>query len=152
MANYRAQKEAVQGRQLKVQRLSIPFTITGHATPASKSFTVDEPAVLFLQLEGIDKITEAAGCLDSGETATPDQTVLDSTGKFNMCVKVDETVSKIVSAVVINRKDGTLEPCFVNASGDSLTSNDDKILLNCDSDVNLASANLDACLVIEYVI
>lgn len=93
--NYNAKQSLVQDRQLKVQRLVVPFQVIGNATPASVALSNDEPALVFLQSEGIDQITAA---LASGETATfTDSTPTDASGQLNVLVKIGEPVIKIVS-------------------------------------------------------
>jgi len=149
---FRSVDDKVQNRQLKVKELSIPFKINSNATPANKTHETDEPTLLFIQSEGVDEITEAAGALASGETAVPSQTESDADGKFGILVKVGETVSKIVSAQVLNRVTGVLEPCFINSSGDSLSSLDTSIILNCDSATNLGTTDLDAVLILKYTV
>lgn len=150
---YRAQKEAVQAVELKVQQLALTFSITGNATPASKTIAVDDPAVLFIKSEGLSQVTAAAGALDSGE-ATPsfDLTATDSTGQINFLVKVGEQIKKVVSAQVVNRASGVSEPCYPNASGLSVSANGDKILLNCNTASDLSAANVTACLIIRYIV
>jgi len=150
--SYSSKDELVQNRQLKVQRVSIPLLITGNATPASVVPRNDEPARLFLQTEGVNQITAA---LDTNETATYTvATPADATGVFRLLFKVKESVEKVACAYVVNRIDGTFEPCFLgSATGITTGSGGGKsIMLGCDSDVNLASADLNACLVVEYVI
>lgn len=151
---HEAKEAQVLGRQLKVQKLVIPFTILGHATPASKVFTCDEPSVLFFQTEGLDRTTYATyNGLASGETVSWDQTADDSDGKINLLVKVGEVIEKICYAYVIFRKTGVIQPVYVNASGDSLSLNDDKMALSCDTSVDISTGNtIDACLVVEYVV
>lgn len=149
--SFQAKESLVLGRQLKVQRLVIPFVITGHATAASKAIVTDEPSILFIATEGLSHITVAKGAIDSGETVpTFDLTADDSDGKINLLVKVGEAISKVVQAQVINRVDGTLEPAYVDATATS--ENGDKIRINCDSDVDLSAGNMDACLIVEYIV
>lgn len=152
MPQYGAKDEVVQNRQLKVQRLSIPLLITGNATPASVVPRNDEPARLFLQTEGVNQITAA---LATNETATfSTGAPTDATGIFRCLVRINESIEKVVGAYCQNRVDGSFEPCSLgSATGITTGSGGGKsIMLSVDSDVNLASANLDACLVVEYVV
>ena len=148
--SFQAKDNQVQGRQLAVQQLVIPFVITGNATPASVVLRNDEPSILFLRSEGVDQITTSTGALDSGETATYTTSPVDANGIFNLLVKLGETAAKVCSAQVIRRTDGTAHPCMLG-DADGLSSNG-KIMLTCDSTVNLASANLDGCLIVNYVV
>lgn len=150
-APFSAKDPLVRGRQLKVQRLVIPFAITGNATPASVVLRSDEPAVLFLRSEGVDQITSSSGALDSGETATYSTSPVDATGIFNILVKVSEPIEKVCRAAVVSRTTGVAQPCYLG-DADGISGNGNKIMLTCDSVVNLSSANLDACLEVEYVV
>lgn len=95
--SYNSKDELVLGRQLKVQRLSIPFVITAHATASAVVISRDEPAILFLKTEGVDEITAAA---DGSPTFTaPD----DSDGIFNILVVLNESVAKVMNARVVGR-------------------------------------------------
>jgi hypothetical protein len=146
---FQAKKAPVLGRQLKVQKLVIPFKITGHATPASKVITVDQPDVLFIQTEGL---TQIANGLDSDEASpTFAVTADDSDGKINLMVKVGESISKVQYAQVISRTTGVAQPAFKDATS-ATSANGDKILLHCDSTVDLSAADLDACLIVEYIV
>lgn len=147
--SFEAKKSQVRGRQLKVQRLVIPFKITANATPASKVITSDEPSLLFLKVEGIDQITEASGALASGETLPSLASATDSTGVFNLLVKIDEEVEK-VCLVRVTGRDGTQ----LSKQGQILASSSGgkTIVCNLTSGVNLASASLDGVLEVEYVV
>jgi len=144
MSNYYAQDSLVQGRQLKVQRLCIPFLITGNATPASVVISRDEPALLFLKTQGVDEISAVADGSPTLASAT------DSTGVFNLLIKLNEPCLKVMQAQVIGRAAALVKNCtLANTTG--LTAAGDKIVLNCASAVDLTAGNLDGCLVVEYV-
>lgn len=53
---YQPKDVDVYNRQLKVQRLSIPFKITHNATPASKTLTNDDAQILSLQTQGLSQV------------------------------------------------------------------------------------------------
>jgi hypothetical protein len=146
----RSTREAVQGRQLKVQELAIPFTIAGHATPASKTLTSDEPSVLFIQTEGKTQITAAAGALDAGEaTPTFSATATDSTGVINLLVKVGEQITKVVSAEVQDRAAGVAQICYIDTN--PLSANGDKICLDADLSAALTSGTANMVLIVKYI-
>ena len=65
MSTYQAKDSTTQGVQLKVQELHLPFTIVGSATAASVSIVVADPAVLFLNTEGVNQITAALAAADT---------------------------------------------------------------------------------------
>lgn len=145
--SFQSKDSNVRGRQLKVQKLSIPFTITAHATSTSVVLLNDEPSICFLQSEGIDQITAA---LADGETATYTVAADDSDGKLNILLKVGEVVSKVVSARVASRATGVSQPCYLgDANGISSEGN---IMLSVDSTVDHSTTNFDGSLEVEYVI
>jgi hypothetical protein len=149
---YEAKNSQALGRQLKVQTLSIPFAITGNATPASKAISRDEPALLFLAVEGIDQITAA---LSSDDTAPTLASASDASGVFSLMVVVGEEVEKVVSAQLVRRNGQEVISCTLPASApaDGIVAGGkrDKIALNADSAVNLSAANYDGCLILQYV-
>jgi hypothetical protein len=148
MSNYYAKQELVQNRQLKVQELAIPLTITGNATPASVVVASDEPSIMFLKTEGVNKITAA---LDSGETAPTFVSQVDASGLFSVMLKIGEPIGKVLSAQLITRNGHTAGSAkLANTSG--ISANGDKICLDCDTAADLSAASLDACLVVKYII
>lgn len=147
--SYDSKNSQARGRQLKVQRLVIPFTITASATPSAVVLGCDEPGLMFLQSEGVDQITAA---LEDGETAsytvsTPD----DSDGELNIFIKLspDESCSKVLRARVTSRTTGVSQPCMIgDADGISSEGN---IMLTLDSAVDHSTTNVDATLEVEYI-
>lgn len=147
MSNYYAKQELVQNRQLKVQELAIPLTITGNATPASVVVASDEPSILFLKTEGVNKITAA---LD-GDTAPTFVSQVDANGLFSVMLKIGEPIAKVLSAQLITRNAHSAGSAkLANTTG--ITANGDKIVLDCDTAVDLSAASLDACLVVKYIV
>lgn len=149
MSNFNATNENVLNRQLKVQRLVIPFTITGNATPASVVIACDEPSVLFLKTEGVNQITPALDAADGTPTLTAAD---DSDGIFNLMVKISEPLAKVMQAKVTVRTGTAAITVCTMANTTGITAGGDKIVLNCDTAVDLSAANLNACLEVEYVI
>lgn len=150
--SYESKNSLVQGRQLKVQRLVIPFTVTANATPASVVLRSDEPGILFLRSEGVDQITTASGALASGETATYTNAPVDANGILNLFVKIqpEDSCSKVMQARIVSRITGVDQPVFLgDADGKSSLGN---IMLTLDSTVNFATTNFDACLEVEYIV
>ena len=149
MSNFNAKDANVLNRQLKVQRLVIPFVITGNATPASVVVANDEPSVLFLKTEGVDQITPALDTADG----TPSLTAAnDANGIFNLMLKLSESVAKVCQAKITVRSGTAAVVVCTIADTDGITAAGDKIVLNCDTAVDLSAANLNACLEVEYVI
>lgn len=149
--SFQSKNELAAGQQLKVQELAIPFTITANATPASVVTRNDLPAVMFTRTEGVDGITVASGALESGETATFSVSPVDANGIINILLKLTpDTVAKVVSANVIDRVNGGSQPCKLG-DADGLSSLG-KIMLTMDATTNLATTNLDACLIVKYIV
>jgi len=148
---YEAKQEAVLNRQLKVQELCIGLAITGNATPASVVVTVDEPALLFIKTQGTDKITAAAGALDSGEAVPTFVAQNDANGLFSALVKVEEPISKVLSAQLIRRTAHGVDTVKL-ANTNGISANGNKIALDCDTGVDLSAASLDACLIVKYIV
>ena len=148
MPNYPAKSDQVLGAQLKVQELCLPFVITGNATPASVAISVDDPALLFLRTEGVNKITAA---LDTADGTPSIVSPVDANGLFAAMIKVGEPVGKVLAALIVRRDAHGLDTCKL-ADTDGITAAGDKIILNCDSGVDLSAANLNACLVVKYVV
>lgn len=152
MPNYQAKSSDVLRRQLKVERLVIPFTVTANATPASKSLANDEPSVLFMNAQGVTQISVANGALDSGEAVPSfDLALSDAGGTLNVLVKISEQIVKIMQARVSNRSTGAVYACYHNVSNPDTDANNDKLLLNINTGVNFATTSLDACIEVEYI-
>lgn len=148
---YEAKNQNVQGRQLKVQELAIPFSITHNATPGSVVHTNDEPAVLFLRTEGNDKITTSSGALASGETATYSVAANDANGIVNFYVKLyDDNCSKVISAQVIDRVNGTVHPAKLGDT-DGISS-EGNIMITSDTTVDLSTTSLSGVLIVKYIV
>ncbi len=110
---FQAKNDQVLQRQLKVQKLVIPFTVTANATPASVVLRNDEPSVLFLKSEGVDQITAAQG----SETATFSVSPNDANGIMNMFVKIDsDDCEKVCRAEVTDRVNGGSQPCKLGSA------------------------------------
>ncbi len=156
---YQSKNEGVQARRLKTQRLVLPFSVVGHATPASKTVTRDEPSILFLNFEGVSGITLALGAVDSaGELSDITfASATDSTGVFNVLVRVGEQVQKVVLARLCKRGAVEANVCAtdptmsVGAAG--ITTAGDKIALDFDCTTNFATAATSRwALELEYVV
>lgn len=145
--SYNAKQELVQDRQLKVQRLVIPFAITANATPASVVISRDDPSILFLRTQGVDEITAA---LDTADGTPSYASANDASGVFNILVKIQEQIGKVMHAEVVQRTVAAQAVCTLAAVA-GITAAGDKIALNCTLG-NLATTNMDACLVVEYVV
>ena len=148
MANYQAKDSNVSQRQLKVQRLVIPFTLTHNATPASVVTHNDEPSFCFFATEGVDNIT---GALASGETATYTNSPDDSDGKMNIFIRLgSDSADKVCQAHFTSRTTGVSQPCFLgDADGISSAGN---IMLSIDSSVDFSATDVDGCIDVEYTV
>ncbi len=155
MATFDAKQDLVRGRAQKVQKLSIPLTITANATPASKVVHTDEPSILFVNVEGIVGISTGTGALATGEVPPSLQSATDSTGVINVCVLIGETMVKVMHLELISR-DVSAAGGYLKA-GEILalstgTGGGQSIFANITTGVNLASTGIDACLVVEYIV
>lgn len=150
---YQAKDAGVRGRQLKVQRLSIPFKITGNATAANVVVAVDDPSILFVNTQGVTGISVANGAQVTGEVAPSFTSANDASGISNLLVRINEPLSKVVSAVVYSRAlaSGIAKPCNILAFATG-TNAAQSIYLDCTHGVNLSSSNLDGVLIVEYII
>lgn len=149
--SHEAKNELVRSRQLKVQRLVIPFTITASATPSAVTLRTDEPAILALKSEGVDQITTA---LETSETATYTVTPDDSDGTLNLLVRIREPIGKVQRANVTDRVNGGSQPCKLGSSTGITTGTGggSSIMLTMDSSVDHSTTNFDGCLEVEYTI
>lgn len=151
--SYNAQNEIVLGKQLKVQELALNFSIVGNATPASKVVSVDDPALLFLNVQGISGITVASGAVDSSEelSAITFSTATDSSGVFNILVRIDEPVLKVCAAYIVQRNGANVTSAtLTSAPSNSITSGGNKFVFNATAPAAFTSGTYDACLVVKY--
>jgi hypothetical protein len=152
--SYEAKNEFVRGRQLKVQRLVLPFSITGHATPASKTIVRDDAGLLFINTEGISGITVAAGAMDTdAELAAITFTAADdSDGIINLCVRVGEDLDKVLLARLSKRgANENVNGTFPTGATSGITSVGDKVVLNVDTATDFsAAATSNWVLELEY--
>lgn len=146
--SYIAKQELVQNRQLKVQELAIPLSITGNATPASVVVASDEPGIVFLKTQGVDKITAAL----AGDTAPTLVAQNDANGLFSVMIVIGEQIQKVLSAELVSRSAHSTADSAKLANTTGITALGDKIVLDCDTAVNLSSASLDSCLIVRYIV
>jgi len=158
--SYTAKSASVDAQQLLVQRLVLPFTITGASSSTGVVIKCDVPDVLFLRTQGVDQITAALAPTD----AVPSfgDAPVDSTGVFNMMVVISETMVKVCSARLY-RRGATIatSPAQLVSLGTAtgivqllLGGNSDKLVLSGESDLSMASGSnvYDACLEVEYIV
>lgn len=153
MATFDAREDLVRGRGQKVQKLSIPLTITASGTPASKVVLNDEPSILFINVEGIVGISTATGALVSGESAPSLATATDSTGVINVCVLIKEPLLKIMHLELVSRDTaaGYVKPGVILALSTG-TGGGQSVFANITTGVNLTTTAIDACLLVEYIV
>lgn len=150
----------VQGRKLKVQRLVIPFSIVGSATSTAVVATSDEPSIMFFNTEGVTGISVAAGALNSGDTATYSVAANDTNGTFQVLLKLNEPIAKVLSArcqrrsAVLAEADDAMIVALGNSTGIVANSTSaQKIMLTVDGELALNAANtLNAVLDVSYVV
>jgi hypothetical protein len=132
-------------RSLKVQKLTIPFTVTFSATAANVVPACDEPSLCFFKTAGVDQIT-------AQDTATYSTSPVDATGQFDILVKVGESVAKVQTAKIKGRFTGTDYAVHLDAGGTQGVSPTGNIMLSVTTSVNFTTTSLDACLEVEYVV
>jgi hypothetical protein len=166
---YYPKDDQVARRSVEVQKLSIPFFITANATAASKSISCDEPSLLFLDVQGINQCTLAAGAFDSSAEASSItyQTLTsgDASGLISVLVRTNEpnALVKVMSCKLVNRAGGTSSngtwlgaqstgssPGFIVASIAGSTVGN-KIVADFATGINLSTTNADLCLEVEYI-
>ncbi len=151
--SFQPKDSQVMGRANKVQRICIPLTITHHATPASKAIASDEPSLVFVKTEGLNQITEAAGALETGETLPTLATATDSTGVINVLVKIGEPLQKVISVKLTSRGATQMGKQGQVLAFTTVSTNCGKsVVANITTGVDLAAADIDAVLEVEYVI
>ena len=129
--------------EIKSHRLSIPFTITFNATPASKSHASDLPSAMTLSTEGL---TAAATAIDTGTSFT---TQTDSTGIFGVLLSNLGTVYKLYDVQLVNLSSGTAALTRVGASSTGVTASGN-IAVSVDWSGNLATTSLTATMIVDY--
>lgn len=152
--SYFPKDSAVAQKQLRVQELCLNFAVTANATPASVVVSVDDPSLLFLKTEGTNRITLAAGAVDSAAelSAITFASATDATGIFNALVRINEPLAKVVCAQLVSRTTTeSLAGTLTSAPATGITSAGDKIVLNFDSAGNFATTNYDGCIIVRYL-
>lgn len=141
--------EAVENQRLKVQSLTIPFTINGNATPASITFVNGLPGVLYLQTEGAN----SNGAITAQEAAaTAYNTKLDASGVFNALLVLGETVKEVYGGTCqqIASASGAIGIANVWKAGTLGISPGGNIMLNIDSTLDLSSVTGNFLLDVKY--
>lgn len=148
---YLDQSNRVQDYSIKQRRLCIPFTITGNATPASKTSSVDLSAV-YVVTEGL---TAAAAAADSGTNFTAPA---DSTGDFSLLLMTGASATrKLMSCTVLQRTGSTATNQFQvvahkGASSTGVTASGNLAVSVTAAGLNLATENFDGIVIVEYMV
>lgn len=129
--------------EIRQVRLCVPFSITFHATPASKVHASDLPSALVLSTEG--KTSTASG-IDSGCSFT---TEADSTGIFGILVYGLGEVKKVLKAEVVHLSSGTAALSLKGASTTGVTASKN-IAVSVDWSGDLSTTTLSAVLCLDY--
>lgn len=141
-----------EDRHIKTKRLCIPFSITAHATPASKTLSTDAAGVLILSAEGL---TATATAADSGTNFTTES---DSDGIFGLLVTGLGIVTKVLEASVkgtavsaINTMStGTCAVTLKGASSTGVTASGN-VAVSVDSNQDISSQSVSGILVLEVL-
>lgn len=151
--SYQARDTLVLGRQIRTQRLVLPFTVTGgNGTPANVSFVPEDPAIIGFKSASVD---QTAAMLATGETA-PTYTTTDASGIFGALVAINETVTKVANAQIVDRLANSV--CYANVTATPAggitagTGGGQKIALQCKIPTDLTSSStFNGCVIVEYV-
>lgn len=145
------QSNKVHNYDIRQRRLCVPFTITGNATPASKSTSADL-SVVYVVTEGL---TAAAAAVDSGTSFT---TPVDSTGNFSLLLLTGTTATrKIMRASVEQRSGSTATNLFQavalkGASSTGITTSGNIAVSVTAAGLDLSAESFDGVLVVEYMV
>lgn len=90
---------ALEDHMLRVQRLTANFTITAHATPASKIHSVDIPGVIVLRTQG--KTADADAIEDGITWTTADDKDGSGDSVFGVVVNLGENIADKVYSVTL---------------------------------------------------
>ncbi len=151
MSSFYAKNPLQEDRQLKVQKLSVPFVIVGNASSASVTISCDEPGFVFFRTAGNDQIT---GALGTNETATYSSSPSDSGGVFQALVKIQEPLNKVVSLYCGDRVTGL--SCVArlgSARGITTGSGGGQSIMVLFTSPALNTSNtVNGCLEVEYIV
>lgn len=151
MPNFQPKDSQVLARQLKVERLVIPFSIVGNATSTSVVASSDEPSLLFFATEGVDGITAA---LSASETATFTVSPNDTSGIFNVLLKTSQPVVKVCALRFSLRDTGVTGNTVKLGSATGITTGaggGSSIMATVTSSVTAHSGStLTGCLEVDY--
>ena len=145
MPSYYAKDSLVQNQQLKVQRLVIPFKVAHSASSASVVIAASQPALLFLNTQGVNQISAVAAGTPSFTSPN------DAAGTMNVLVQINEPVLLVCHAEVISRT-GAVSAVTTLANTTGLTTAGNQVVLNVTTGVNSTTTDLDACFIMEYII
>lgn len=152
MSTFVSQDAIVQSRQLKVQRLVIPFKVTANATSANIGLANDESSRLFLQTKSVDNGIATQDSAANAAYNTLQASLSDTSGQMNVLVVLKEKALKVMQAMIISRTDGTTKACYPDAGSTNGASAAGNLMLYAPTGVNFTTTSLDACLIVEYVI
>lgn len=138
-----AKNSAVEDHLSKQHRICVPFSITFHATPASKVHSTDLPGVAYLSTEG--KTAEATA-VDSGDSFTTEN---DGNGIFGILLANLGTVEKVYDAQVVGLSAGTAAVSKKGASSSGVTASGN-IAISIDSNQDLSMTSLSGVLIVDY--
>lgn len=152
--SFQAKDPLVLGRQLKIQRLVLPLTITGgNGTPANVAIVCDDPALVGIKTASVDQVT---ALLAVGETL-PTYTTTDASGIFGALVVVNEPLAKVLSALIVDLKANSV--CYANVTATPAggvtagTGGGSKIALQCKIPTDLTSASVfNGSIIVEYAV
>lgn len=151
MFNSHESNQTVFDHQLKHKKLVFEVSITGNATPASKSHKTDLPGVAILRTEG--KVAEADAVESVTFTTADDDNSGDSV--FGLLLKGSElgSIAKVLKISVSESSTALATALAVTKHGTGgLTSGGNIAFSIAGTGLNLASESPKICVEIDYVL
>lgn len=139
---------ALNDREIKTRRVAFRARIKGNASPANKSLQGEIPNVAIIRAQGQTAAADAVENLSASFA-----TAADATGIFGVLLQASQlgNIDKIISVAAVALDGGTAAATLVSAGGaqDGL-SPAGNVAIDVDSSKNLASADCDVLIVLDY--
>lgn len=140
--------DRLQDREQKMRRFAMRVRIEGNATPANKVHRNEMPAVAVLRSQGKTADADAVEDLSASFTAPA-----DATGIFGIIAKASQLgeIDRIVEISAVSLDGSTNAVTALSCGGAQAgLSPAGNVAIEIDSSANLASADLDILVVLEY--
>lgn len=131
----------------RTERVCIPFTINGNATPASKTYSIDVPQAMVLSTQGL---TATAAAIDSACNFTSAQDA--SSAVFGVLLYNLGTVQKVLRASFDNVSTQSISVTLNGASSTGVTASGNIALSGTWASTALTSGSPSATFTCDYLI